>query len=650
MILRLLVAVVAFLFLGGAPSVWASERIALVIGNDQYDNIPALANARNDAQEVGARLERLGFDVISVMDGDRRAMNVGFSAFESRLKPGATALLFYAGHGVEIDGDNYLLPTDILKPGPGQQNLVKDDSISFSRWLLRMKATGAQLSIAFLDACRDNPFATAGTRGIGATRGLARIAAPSGTFVMYSAGAGELALDQLSDTDPHPNSVYTRTLLPMLEEPGLTLRDMAVRIRRDVHTLAASVSHRQTPAYYDETLNDFSFVAAPATSDLGEALSLRQLANDYIDTERVGTRAAWQGFVDRHGGDRDNPYVLLAMAALGRMEEPAPQSSETPVASAAPVHLCDKLAANPYDPRRVAEGTRYSQLEAGGAAAAMAACEDAMAAHPREDRFKFQYARALDASGAYEDAFPILTELSQRRYTAATHLLAFAYRDGQGTDQDEAVALALYSEAAADDYAPSFHIIGWMHQNGRGVARDYQAAMRWFRRAADKGYARSMTSIGWLYRNGYGVDQDFAEAMRWYREAADRGNALAMNNIGWHHRIGLGVAEDPQVAREWFEQAAARGNARAMHNIADLYLEGVGVDVDPATAAHWFLRSIRRGNTGTLNDLTDNAASYPNTMWAAVQSVLKDAELYDGDVDGVFGRRTRDALRKYHDG
>ena len=107
-----------------------------------------------------------------------------------------------------------------------------------------------------VDACRDNPFVSSTGRSIGGTRGLTLVEPPSGTFVMFSAGAGETALDRLSDDDPNPNSVYTRVLLPRLKAPG-RIGDIARDVRRQVRNLASEVNHVQTPAYYDEVLGDF---------------------------------------------------------------------------------------------------------------------------------------------------------------------------------------------------------------------------------------------------------------------------------------------------------------------------------------------------------------------------------------------------------
>ncbi len=645
MIVRLL----AFLLtIGLAAPAWAADRIALVIGNDSYTEVPRLLKARNDALAMADKLRFLGFEVLTVTDADRAEMNTRIREFESLIENGDTALIFFAGHGVEIEGENYLLPVDIPNASPGQENLIRDEAISFSQVLSRIKNTGAELSLAFLDACRNNPFQAEGTRSVGTSRGLGRIAAPGGTFVMYSAGAGETALDRLSDDDPDPNSVYTRTLLPMLSTPGLDLREMAVEVRRRVNKLAQTVPHRQTPAYYDEVLNDFSFVPEEDADGLSKAIALQETVNDYLQTLKIGTPAAWDAFLGRHGHDPANPYVVLAVALLDKLNEqpvsplgPAPEGSQP-----APVHLCDRLVANPFDPQRATDGTPWRLITP---LSAREACTAALETYPDEARFQYQLARVDHFTGNFEAAIPIFEQLSNDGYVAATNNLATMYLNGEGVDLDTDEARRLFLEAAARDYAPAMNNIGWMYQASLGVEENFSEALEWYRRGADLGYATAMTNIGWMFQAAIGVERDFEEAMKWYTRAAENGNAIAMANIGWMHQNALGVAQDYAAAFEWYEEAARRGNVTAIHNIADMHRRGLGVSQDANLAGEWYMRAVRDGNSGTLNTLIDRHRDYPRDTWRAVQFVLKSAGLYSGSIDGLFGNQTRTGLVSYYD-
>jgi len=245
-----------------ASSAFAQDRHALVVGIDRYDNIPSLQKAGNDARAVSDALEQAGFAVTTLIDSDRRDLSRALSRFSASLSPGDEAVFYFAGHGVEVEGRNYLLPADVPGMRPGEELFLINESLAADDVLSAIQSSGARVSVMILDACRDNPFPQTGTRSLGRSRGLARLEAPAGTFILFSAGIGQAALDRLSDEDPDPNSVFTRALLPLLDEPGLPIHEVARRLRREVQDMAESVGHVQRPAYYDEVTGEFVIQAA----------------------------------------------------------------------------------------------------------------------------------------------------------------------------------------------------------------------------------------------------------------------------------------------------------------------------------------------------------------------------------------------------
>lgn len=255
-----------------------AARHALVVGNDAYQSIPALEKAVNDAEAVGRALESLGFDVDVGLNLTRRQMSRKLSDLERRVKPGDEVFFFFAGHGVAVGAENYLLPVDMPKPRDGELGIVRDESHAADTIVRRIQRAGAKVAFVVLDACRDNPFAATGTRNIGATRGLARLDAPTGVFVLFSAGIGQAALDRLPGNDANPNSVFTRSLLPLLATPGLSHVDIAKRVQRDVSKLAATVRHRQEPAYYDQIIGEVTLKAGavPAIDPVQDQLARLQ--------------------------------------------------------------------------------------------------------------------------------------------------------------------------------------------------------------------------------------------------------------------------------------------------------------------------------------------------------------------------------------
>jgi hypothetical protein len=250
-----------------ASQALAAKRVAFVVGIDAYDNLPAqhqLRKAVNDAHALGETLQGLGYQVVSADNADRRGFNENWQKFLSLIEPGDEAAFFFASHGIEIAGQNYLLPRDVPKPQSGEASLVKNESLSVTQLLSDLQEEGPRVSLVILDACRDNPFAADGTRSVGGTRGLARVEAPEGTFVMYSAGAGQTALDRLSDSDDNANSVFTRSLVPLVKTPGLGLQEIALKLREQVVALANSAGHKQTPAYYDQVIGRFCVAGCEA--------------------------------------------------------------------------------------------------------------------------------------------------------------------------------------------------------------------------------------------------------------------------------------------------------------------------------------------------------------------------------------------------
>ena len=257
------VVLLALMLFGMATSAYAEKRVALLIGNNSYSNIPGLKAAVNDAHALGQVLKQLGFTVLIAENQSRRAMSETLLAFDRIVQPGDTAFFFFAGHGFEIRGNNYLLPTDVPAATDGQEELVRDSAFPVERIVDRLQARSARTVILVLDACRNNPFERKGTRGLAGAGGLAPMTPSEGVFIVFSAGAKQTALDGLGNTDANPNSVFTRNFARELSTPGLTLVQVAKRTQSDVKRMAASVRHEQTPAYYDQIVGDVVLLGSP---------------------------------------------------------------------------------------------------------------------------------------------------------------------------------------------------------------------------------------------------------------------------------------------------------------------------------------------------------------------------------------------------
>lgn len=287
----------AVLFLAATAD--AQNRIALVIGNDRYQSLPEdkqLSKAVNDARTMGTVLEKLGFVVIRGENLSRQGMIDHLFAFTEKIKPGDLAVLFYAGHGIAFSGANYLLPSDVQPAEPDQQARVVKMAIGEADIISDIQERKARVAVMILDACRDNPFRRPGiTRTVGTPRGLTRSHEGEGVFAVYSAGFGQAALDSLGPDDKSPNSVFTRVLAPALARSELHLGELVIDVREQVAKLAASINHKQYPAYYDQTLGGRIFLAPKRGAKMGGDLSL-VVPPMPLTTERLPK--ATEGFKD----------------------------------------------------------------------------------------------------------------------------------------------------------------------------------------------------------------------------------------------------------------------------------------------------------------------------------------------------------------
>ena len=254
---------------GRAEDVPASARkLALVIGNDAYANVPRLANAVSDSRAIAEELRGLGFKVMAFEDLNRDAMNDAITNFIDRLK-GNVGFFYFSGHGMQIKNENFLLPTDIR--ALREQHIV-DNAISLSALTERIGEAKAELAVLIIDACRDNPFRTLAVRGVGSARGLARAADPPlgshGFIIVFSAGANQQALDRLGPNDRDPNGLFVRELLPAMRQPGLSIHEIVYRARDSVAIKAKQVDHDQTPAIYDQFIGKFYLIPPSQTASL----------------------------------------------------------------------------------------------------------------------------------------------------------------------------------------------------------------------------------------------------------------------------------------------------------------------------------------------------------------------------------------------
>ncbi len=234
----------------------SANRKALIIGNDTYKLVDRLRTAREDARAIAEGLRRVGYTVTLRLDVSEREMKSAIRNFVSQVEGGDEVAFFFAGHGVQLGNSNYLIPIDI---GGENEAQIRDEAVALQRVLDDISDRKAKFTLAVIDACRDNPFKVAG-RSIGSSsRGLAPTSAATGQMVVFSAGAGQKALDNLGDNDNAKNGVFTRVFLKQMFRPA-PIDKIVKDTRTEVVRLAKTVGHEQVPAIYDQVVGEFFFV------------------------------------------------------------------------------------------------------------------------------------------------------------------------------------------------------------------------------------------------------------------------------------------------------------------------------------------------------------------------------------------------------
>ncbi len=229
--------------------IMANARTALVIGNSDYETAP-LTNPVNDATDIANKLRGLDFDVTILTNASRREMRRAVRDYSAALREtGGVGLFYYAGHGMQIKGVNYLVPTDAQMRDEFE---IPDETVSANSVLRALEDAGNDLNIVVLDACRDNPFAKSYRST--AESGLARMDAPGGSIIAYATAPGDVAFDGTGR-----NGVYTKHLLDNMDKPGMPIEQMFKKVRIGVIGESAG---QQTPWEESSLRADFYFSPA----------------------------------------------------------------------------------------------------------------------------------------------------------------------------------------------------------------------------------------------------------------------------------------------------------------------------------------------------------------------------------------------------
>ncbi len=610
---------------------WAEERVALVIGNSEYQVAQALPNPVNDATDMALALENLGFDVLIGLDQTNDRMAEIIADFGVKAESSDVALVFYAGHGFQVSGVNYLLPVDGAIVTTAD---VPAQTISMQAVLDALQSAPG-LKIIMLDACRDNPFGGSLTGLDNGSDGLARLGSDADLMIVYATQPDNVAYDGIGR-----NSFFTESILSHIFTPSQNISDMMINVRRDV---LAATGGRQIPWDSSSLTRQFLFDQSPQT--VSEETLLWQVAaggrdsqllNVYLQRYPEGkhkgsVEALLQNPVTRQSviDDPEQAAVqaadLWALARRTRMRQlveiyldryPDGQHAEEAqtllkalprVEDISAGRICELLATHPGDATANTAGVSLFALRE-DAAIAINTCRDAIAQSPRLPHYRTLLARAYLARGDYP------------------------------------LALEQYNAAAAMGDLRALHSLGVLYETGIGVDADFDKAIDFYRQSAEGGLPDAQLNLAVGYYYGQSVVQDKEQAVKLTQQAAEQGHAAALFNLA---RFALeGLIDTPVAALGYAERAGITGHADGYYLAAKVLDDKDIMTRAPERASRLLLMGIAESGSASVTKFFDEAEAgeWSVEFLRAVQSILTAANQYGGPLDGTFNQETKLAL------
>jgi hypothetical protein len=616
------------------------HRVALVIGIGTYDAAPNLPNPENDARTIARELWKSGFEVIELINPDIASARAGLQVMSDRLQPGAQAVFFFAGHGIQIDGVNYLLTRDA--PIRSASDVLKH-ALSADEIVSTLTGSGAALSVIILDACRDNPYSSSGLTPqsenaidrlsagqddpTAQISGLAPINLPaqSNEIVLgFSTAPGSVAFDG----PENGNSPYSAALARHMAEPGLEIGHLFRRVRADVRR---ATEGRQLPWVSSSLESSFYFLSADSvptlvaertTDTLGLLPPESILDSGFWESAKTSNSAAAYEVYLRYfpsGAYRDEAVELLSDPAVrenrpsrgdnldmaGYMADGTLLPTRT-VLSAGTGGLLELPFAgvSPADPslriRIVESPTALNLAPPEGAA---------LDALTMEDFAKLRY--SLERS-RFGDIGPIKIDFTTDTgsYSATTELTVdinacdmvagYQYdpnRVGRGVRLELIrPELAIPACQSAVERHPEVLRFRALLARAYRVAGDYAEARRWNEAAVAASYPSAILMEGQMHRLGQGGPVDLPRAADLYRRAADLGEVGAVAELGMLMLSGSGVPRDEAGGLDLIRSAAATGHDWSHNLLGQAYQFGWGVPKSYMEAYDWYLKGAALGD------------------------------------------------------
>jgi uncharacterized caspase-like protein/TPR repeat protein len=546
------------------------QRKAIVIGMSNYGDGRDLNNTINDANDMFNSLKGLGFEVTLLTNNDLRSLKENLSKWYGTIEGNDMAIFYFAGHGMEVKGENYLIP---VGANMSSETDVVYNTLNVNNVLENMDAKKIGMKLVILDACRDNPFKRSWTRGTG-SKGLAQVLAPKGTYVAFAASPGSTAQD--GGNYKLRNGVFTHYLKQEIVKKGLSIDEVFTNVANQVTELTGE---QQTPFRNSSLQKNFYFLPSENNPSGDSGTETEEKVKKYfyyIDDNGNESKNHFDNRQQAEGEMKAKKLFGKIYSNMGDVIAIADPNTSSEPASKKLADVKQKLAeANKYyksdteKDKALEIYINLSEKDLNGEIMKRIAAFYAEGEVVKKNEIlarnwfiksKKWYQQLVNGS----NASAMIDLANMHKY----------YQKYPECNCDSLQAKELYLQAK-ELYLQSAEIgntdamigLGQLYGDGLG---DYTEALNWYIKSANLGNTDAMFTVGAIFKNGLGGEYSFTKAKLWFEKAANKGNTTAMFYIGYMYEVGSAdFAKDLEQAKSWYTKAAENGNRSAKQRLSN---------------------------------------------------------------------------------
>ncbi len=504
-------------------SIKDQRRVALVIGNSDY-KVGPLQNPGHDAEDISRVLQTLGFAVQTKINADHPEMEEAINEFVQEIQNGDVALFYFSGHGVQVRGENYLIP---IGGSIKSETDVRFKTLNAALVLGKMEESRNRTNIVILDACRNNPFKSL-FRSAG--KGLSKIDAPKGTFIAYATAPDSVAADGSGR-----NSPYTKHLMESIKLKGTPIEQSFKLVAKAVNK---ETGGQQIPWTSSSLLEDFYFYPSSAASlTVEEKTEKEQEVAKLREAERAAA-------LEKERLEKAKREHELEIARLREAERTAALEKEKLERQ----RLEAEAREREQELKKIKEAQKLAALEKERLEKERQEAEKLAALE--KQRFEKEKQELLARASPPEQIVPRAASSTQLR-------------------PDE--IKALLQRAENGDVSAQYDL-GTVYKDGLGVDKNPKEALKWYALAAEYGDARAQFFTGSFYLAGKGATKNVSEGLKWLERSAEQDHPEAQMKLANVYLSGADVKKDISKAQKWYSKAAALGSEEAEKMLQEVNL------------------------------------------------------------------------------